>query len=80
VLRFNLTSVTTIGILYGVVILIAGINEFMAAFVAPGWASGHFLGSAALLIAGVGISAMMRGVTKLIPAFHMRRAVRPAVA
>lgn len=147
VLRFNLTSVTAVGILAGVVILIAGANEFVAAFVAPGWkwlhallgvlftitgilclvypgrtfvivaalfgwfllfkgaadiiisimtrhqndlwwlgliaglvevglafwASGYYAGSAVLLVAWVGISAMIRGITEIVLAFQLRK-------
>jgi len=37
VLRFDLTSVATVSVLAGVVILMAGIAELFNAFVAPGW-------------------------------------------
>ena len=146
ILRFDLRSVAAVGILVGVFMLMAGVNEFVAAFVAPGWrwlhallgvlfavlgilclvypgrtflmlaaffgwfmlfkgtadivfsiltrrvndlwwvglvtgileiglafwASGYFIGSAALLIIWVGMGAMFRGVTEIILAFRLR--------
>ena len=37
VLRFDATTVATVSILAGTVILLAGLTEVMAAFAAPGW-------------------------------------------
>jgi uncharacterized membrane protein HdeD (DUF308 family) len=147
ILRFDITSVTAVGILAGVVVLIAGANELVAVWVAPSWrwlhgilavlflitgiaclvypgrtfvtiawlfgwfllfkgifdiiasialrqvnslwwlgliagiveiglafwASGYYGGSAVLLVAWVGIGAMMRGVTEIITAFTLRQ-------
>ncbi len=37
VLRFNLSSVSTVGVLLGIVLLMAGVNEFVAMGTRPGW-------------------------------------------
>ena len=52
-LRFNLRSVTAIGILAGVVVLAAGVNELVAAFVSPGWKWLHALVGVAFFITGI---------------------------
>jgi uncharacterized membrane protein HdeD (DUF308 family) len=41
VLRFDETSIATVGVLLGVVFLVAGANEIMAAFVRRSWAWAH---------------------------------------
>jgi uncharacterized membrane protein HdeD (DUF308 family) len=145
-LRFNATSALTVGLMAGVVALLAGVNEFVTAawtkdlrwlrivlgviFVAVGvvclvypgksfeiiaavfawyllfkgifdivrafmfmrlltawwlllimglielglgfWAAGYFKGSAVLLVAWVGIGAMIRGITEIVQAFQLR--------
>jgi len=145
-LRFNATSAFTVGLMAGVVALLAGVNEFVTAawtrdlrwlriilgviFVAVGvlclvypgksfeiiasvfawyllfkgifdivrafmfmrvltawwlllimglielglgfWAAGYFKGSAVLLVAWVGIGAMIRGITEIVAAFQLR--------
>jgi hypothetical protein len=44
VLRLNSTSITTVGVLLGVVFLIAGINEVATAILAPGgWKVWHYI-------------------------------------
>ena len=53
VLRFNLRSVTAIGILAGIVVLGAGLNELVAAFVSPGWKWLHALVAVLFLVTGV---------------------------
>jgi uncharacterized membrane protein HdeD (DUF308 family) len=42
VLRFDITSIATVGALLGVVFLIAGLNEGMIAVVSPSWKWAHF--------------------------------------
>jgi uncharacterized membrane protein HdeD (DUF308 family) len=42
VLRFDATSIATVGALLGVVFLIAGLNEGMIALVRPSWKWAHF--------------------------------------
>ena len=37
VLRFDSRSITTVGLIVGLVFLMAGLNEFMIAFLAEGW-------------------------------------------
>jgi uncharacterized membrane protein HdeD (DUF308 family) len=43
VLRFRLSSVTTVGVLIGVLFLLAMFNEFLLASVRPGWRWAHGL-------------------------------------
>lgn len=43
VLRFRLTSITTVGVLIGVVFLVAMVNEFLLASVHAGWRWAHVL-------------------------------------
>jgi uncharacterized membrane protein HdeD (DUF308 family) len=40
VLRLDATSIATVGVLVGVVFLVAGINEVAMAALAPGWVEG----------------------------------------
>ena len=49
VLRMNLTSVTTVGVLIGVVFLVAGLGEVFIAAVKPTWRWAHVLLSAFFL-------------------------------
>ena len=51
VLRFNITSVTTVGILLGVLFLMAGFNEFLVGAVRRNWSWAHYL-LGVLFIAG----------------------------
>jgi uncharacterized membrane protein HdeD (DUF308 family) len=53
VLRFNLTSVNTIAVLAGIVIMLAGIAELVNGFTAPGWRWLHLLLGALFLILGL---------------------------
>ncbi len=53
VLRFNTTSVTTVGVLIGVLFLVAGLNEFMIATVRPTWKWAHVLLGIIFIIAGI---------------------------
>jgi uncharacterized membrane protein HdeD (DUF308 family) len=57
--------------------LIAGIVEVLIGF----WAAGYFGRSAILLVAWVGVIALMRGITEILFAFKLRSAGRmiPAV-
>jgi len=43
VLRFRLSSITTVGVLIGVVFLLAALNEFLLASVRAGWRWAHVL-------------------------------------
>jgi uncharacterized membrane protein HdeD (DUF308 family) len=54
VLRLNATSITTVGVLLGVVFLIAGINEVAAASLAPGgWKVWHYIMAVIFLLGGL---------------------------
>ncbi|GAA1831208.1 HdeD family acid-resistance protein [Luedemannella flava] len=53
VLRFSLTTVETIAILAGVVILAAGVMEAVHAFTAPGWRWLHGVLAGIFLVTGV---------------------------
>jgi uncharacterized membrane protein HdeD (DUF308 family) len=54
VLRLNATSITTVGVLLGVVFLIAGINEVGMASLAPGgWKVWHYIMAAIFLLGGL---------------------------
>jgi uncharacterized membrane protein HdeD (DUF308 family) len=54
VLRANATSITTVGVLIGVVLLIAGINEAaMAAMVPGGWKVWHYVMAFIFLLGGL---------------------------
>jgi uncharacterized membrane protein HdeD (DUF308 family) len=54
VLRANATSITTVGVLIGVVFLIAGINEAGMAAVAPGgWKVWHYIMAFIFLLGGL---------------------------
>jgi uncharacterized membrane protein HdeD (DUF308 family) len=54
VLRANVTSLTTVGVLIGFVFVFAGVNEIMAAAaVSGGWKVAHYVLSAILLLGGL---------------------------
>jgi uncharacterized membrane protein HdeD (DUF308 family) len=54
IFRFDMTSVTTIGILFGVVAIIAGLNEFMAIMVSTrGWQIAHGILGVIFVIVGI---------------------------
>jgi uncharacterized membrane protein HdeD (DUF308 family) len=54
VLRLNSTSITTVGVLLGVVFLIAGINEVATASLAPGgWKVWHYVMAVIFLLGGL---------------------------
>jgi uncharacterized membrane protein HdeD (DUF308 family) len=53
VLRFDITSIATVGALLGVVFLIAGLNEGMIAVVRPGWKWAHFALGILFVIGGI---------------------------
>lgn len=69
VLRFDLTSVTAVSILAGVVILAAGIAELFTAMTAPGWQWLHAL--LGVVFVAVGIVAFFRpgGTFAMLAAF-----------
>ena len=43
VLRFRISSITTVGVLIGVIFLLATLKEFLLASVRPGWRWAHVL-------------------------------------
>src|SRR4029450_80117 len=54
VLRLNATSIATVGVLLGVVLLFAGINEVGMASLAPGgWEVGHYIMAVIFLLGGL---------------------------
>ena len=54
IFRFDMTSVTTIGILFGVVAIVAGLNEFMAIMVSTrGWQITHGILGVIFVIVGI---------------------------
>ena len=54
IFRFDMTSVTTIGILFGVVAIIAGLNELMAITVSTtGWKIAHGILGVIFVIVGI---------------------------
>jgi uncharacterized membrane protein HdeD (DUF308 family) len=54
VLRLNQTSITTVGILIGLVLLLAGVNEAaLAAFVPGGWKVWHIVMAVIFLLGGL---------------------------
>src|SRR6516225_7036849 len=54
VLRLNQTSVTTVGVLIGIVLIAAGVNEAaVAAFVPGGWKAWHIVMSVIFLLGGL---------------------------
>ena len=54
VLRLNATSIATVGVLVGVVFLVAGINEVGMAALAPGgWKVWHYLMAGIFLVGGL---------------------------
>jgi uncharacterized membrane protein HdeD (DUF308 family) len=55
--------------------LIVGVAEIAIAF----WAVGYVGRSAALLLLWIGIGALMRGITTLIAAFHVRHGAREMI-
>jgi len=55
--RFNLTTIFAVGLLFGVFLVVAGVNEFMAVAVSPGWRWLH--GLLGVLFVITGITAML---------------------
>jgi uncharacterized membrane protein HdeD (DUF308 family) len=54
IFRFDITSVTTIGILFGVVAIMAGLNEFMAITVSTtGWKIAHGILGVIFVLVGI---------------------------
>jgi uncharacterized membrane protein HdeD (DUF308 family) len=56
VLQFDLQSLTTIGVLTGLVILVAAADEFMLAWMATGWRWAHAV--LGVLFVGAGVAAL----------------------
>ena len=52
-LRFNLQSVFAIGLMAGFVMIVAGVNEFMALSVVPGWKWLHAVLGVLFIITGI---------------------------
>jgi uncharacterized membrane protein HdeD (DUF308 family) len=66
VLRLNSTSITTVGVLLGVVFLIAGINEVGMATLAPrGWKVWHYL------MAGIFLLGRLWGFIRPVSTFAL---------
>ena len=57
VLRFRLTSITTVGVLIGVVFLAATFNEFLLASIHVGWRWAHVLLGIFFLVGAIWASA-----------------------
>jgi uncharacterized membrane protein HdeD (DUF308 family) len=54
IFRFDITSVTTIGLLFGIVAIMAGLNEFMAITVATtGWKIAHVILGVIFVLVGI---------------------------
>ena len=54
IFRFDITSVTTIGLLFGIVAIMAGLNEFMAITVATtGWKIAHGVLGVIFVLVGI---------------------------
>jgi uncharacterized membrane protein HdeD (DUF308 family) len=54
VLRLNQTSITTVGVLIGIILIVAGINEAaVAAFVPGGWKVWHIIMAVIFLLGGL---------------------------
>lgn len=53
VLRFNVTSIEAVGFLVGVILLIAGINEFLIVGVVQGWKWLHVLLGILFVVGGI---------------------------
>jgi uncharacterized membrane protein HdeD (DUF308 family) len=53
ILSFDATSAATIGYLMGLVIIAAGVNEFVHAFAVPGWRWAHGILGVVFLVGGV---------------------------
>jgi uncharacterized membrane protein HdeD (DUF308 family) len=54
VLSFDSTSAATIGFMMGIVLIIAGADEFMTMVLAPGWKWVHGILGALFVLAGIG--------------------------
>jgi len=53
ILRFDTTSLATVGVLLGLVLLIAGVNEFMIGIVRPMWSWAHVALGVLFLVGGI---------------------------
>jgi uncharacterized membrane protein HdeD (DUF308 family) len=53
ILRLDLTTVFAIGILFGVMVIMAGVNEFVALTVAPGWKWLHGILGVLFVLTGI---------------------------
>ena len=70
VLRFNITSVASVGVLLGVILIMAGANEFVIMAARPGWKWLHAI---------LGVLFMVVATTMATPPlllWSMRRAAR----
>ena len=69
VLRFDLRSVAAVSVLAGIVILMAGFAEIMAATIAPGWRWLHALLGGVFIITGIIVFFRPGGTFALLAAF-----------
>jgi len=53
VLQFTYTSITTISVVIGILLLLAGAAEFGEAFIAPGWKWAHAILGAFFILGGI---------------------------
>jgi len=53
VLRFNVTSVATVGVILGLVLLLVGVNEFVALALVEGWRWAHCLLGILFVVGGL---------------------------
>jgi uncharacterized membrane protein HdeD (DUF308 family) len=60
VLRFNITSVATVGVMLGVILIMAGVNEFVDMAARPGWKWLHAI--LGVLFIGGGIWAFIHPI------------------
>src|ERR1700757_4452601 len=81
VLRLNQTSVTTVGVLIGIVLIAAGVNEAaVAAFVPGGWKVWHIIMAVILLLGGLwGLIGFWSGFGSDLAEFGILGAVGTAI-
>ncbi len=53
VLRFDVTSIASVGVLLGVILLLAGINEFMIMAAQPAWRWAHAILGVLFVVGGI---------------------------
>ena len=90
VLRLNLTSITTVGVLIGVVFIVAAVNEVTVASLVPGgWKVWHYLMAFIFFLGGLwgliepvetffALASVLGLILIIYGAFEIVRAVQPA--